>query len=355
MTRIGIIGLGFMGMIHYYGAKKVDGCQVTAICTRDPQKLSGDWSSIQGNFGPRGGMENLSGLSTYDQIDDLLADPNVDLVDICLPTQYHKEVTIAALKAGKHVLCEKPIEVDIQSANEMVAVSEQSDKHFMVAHVLPFFPEFNYALKAVQSGEHGDLLGLHLRRLISQPSERTLQDITKSGAPGIDLHIHDTHFIQLLCGMPSAVFSQGKIATTKDGKSTQFMDYLSTQYIYSERPQLAVSTWSGGISAKGRSFSHGFEIFFEKATLTFSSSTLSGQGVSQPLTLIQNTGDIYYPDLGEVDPVDAFTNEIAYAISHLNSGQSADAGFLSGTKARDALALCYKEAESVTTGKIVAI
>ena len=57
MIRIGIIGLGFMGMIHYYGAKKVDGCQVTAICTRDPQKLSGDWSSIQGNFGPRGGME----------------------------------------------------------------------------------------------------------------------------------------------------------------------------------------------------------------------------------------------------------------------------------------------------------
>ena len=50
MTRIGIIGLGFMGMIHYYGAKKVDGCQVTAICTRDPQKLTGDWSSIQGTL-----------------------------------------------------------------------------------------------------------------------------------------------------------------------------------------------------------------------------------------------------------------------------------------------------------------
>lgn len=355
MIRIGIIGLGFMGMIHYYGAKKVDGCQVTAICTRNPKKLSGDWSSIQGNFGPRGGIEDLSGLSTYNQIEDLLADPNVDLVDICLPTEYHKEVTISALKAGKHVLCEKPIEVDIESANEMVKVSEQSEKHFMVAHVLPFFPEFNYALKVVQSGEYGDLLGLHLRRLISQPSDRTLSNIKKSGAPGIDLHIHDTHFIQLLCGMPSAVFSQGKIAASKDGKSTQFVDYLSTQYIYSEQPQLTVSTWSGGISAKGRSFSHGFEIFLEKATLTFSASTLAGQGIAQPLTLIQNTGNVHYPDLGEVDPVDAFTNEIAYAISTINSEESGDNGFLSGIKARDALSLCYKEAESVETGRIITV
>ena len=106
-------------------------------------------------------LKTLSNVATYNRIADLLADSNVDLVDICLPTEYHKEVTIAALKAGKHVLCEKPIEVDIDAANEMVEVSQQSGKQFMVAHVLPFFPEFNYALKTVQSGKYGDLLGAH--------------------------------------------------------------------------------------------------------------------------------------------------------------------------------------------------
>ena len=69
MVRIGIIGIGFMGMIHYYGAKKVSGGEVVAICTRDQKKLDGDWTGIQGNFGPRGGMEDLSHLRKYNQIE----------------------------------------------------------------------------------------------------------------------------------------------------------------------------------------------------------------------------------------------------------------------------------------------
>ena len=61
----------------------------------------------------------------------------------------------------------------------------------------------------------------------------------------------------------------------------------------------------------------------------------------------------HHPDLDQSDPVDAFTNEIAYAISALEG--SVDDGFLSGIGARDALALCYKEAESIATGKIVVV
>ena len=101
MVRIGIIGIGFMGMIHYYGAKKVSGGEVVAICTRDQKKLDGDWTSIQGNFGPRGGIEDLSHLRKYNQIEELLADPDIDMVNICLPTFMHKSVSIAALQAGK--------------------------------------------------------------------------------------------------------------------------------------------------------------------------------------------------------------------------------------------------------------
>ena len=69
MVRIGIIGIGFMGMIHYYGIQKILGGKVTAICTRSPEKLNGDWTSIQGNFGPRGSIEDLSEIKTYDDID----------------------------------------------------------------------------------------------------------------------------------------------------------------------------------------------------------------------------------------------------------------------------------------------
>ena len=134
------------------------------------KKLDGDWTGIQGNFGPRGGMEDLSHLRKYNQIEELLADPDIDMVNICLPTYMHKSVSIAALQAGKHVLVEKPIEIRLDGANEVVQVGIESGKQFMVAHVLPFFAEFAYARQAVESGKYGELLGGHFKRVISQPT-----------------------------------------------------------------------------------------------------------------------------------------------------------------------------------------
>ena len=64
MIRIGIVGIGFMGMIHYLAARKLQGARVEAICSRDEKKLAGDWRSIQGNFGPRGEQMDLSALRT---------------------------------------------------------------------------------------------------------------------------------------------------------------------------------------------------------------------------------------------------------------------------------------------------
>jgi predicted dehydrogenase len=348
MVRIGIIGVGFMGMIHYYATKKVSGGKVVAICTRDEKKLNGDWTSIQGNFGPRGGLEDLSGVRKYNQIDALLADPEIDMVDICLPTHLHKTVSIAALKAGKHALVEKPIEIHLDGANEMVETGKASGRCFMVAHVLPFFAEFAYAKQAVEGGKYGKLLGAHFKRIISKPTwSRDLTDLEKSGGPGIDLHIHDTHFIQLLCGVPNAVFSQGKPA------GGQFVEYLTTQYIYNNK-DLAVSCSSGAVSQRGRAFSHGFEIYLERATLIYEFATLGGGPVtSTPLTLLTDDGKVHKVELGDLDPVNAFTNEIQYAVDAINEGGEPTA--LSGVGARDALLLCYKEAESVRTGKVVSV
>src|SRR5688572_30005803 len=104
MVRIGIVGVGFMGMIHYLASRRLSGAKVTAICSRDKAKLAGDWRGIRGNFGPPGEMMDLSGVKKYERLDDLLADPDIDLVDVCNPTHLHPETALAALKAGKHVL-----------------------------------------------------------------------------------------------------------------------------------------------------------------------------------------------------------------------------------------------------------
>ncbi|MEJ7638459.1 MAG: Gfo/Idh/MocA family oxidoreductase [Singulisphaera sp.] len=109
MVGLGIVGIGFMGMIHYLAAQKLGEGRVVALCSRDPRKLAGDWTGIRGNFGPRGTRMDLSGHARHADIADLLADPQVDLVDLCVPNDEHARLAIRALEAGKHVLVEKPI------------------------------------------------------------------------------------------------------------------------------------------------------------------------------------------------------------------------------------------------------
>ena len=159
MVNVGIVGLGFIGMIHYLGYKKVRGAKVRAICEKDPKRLAGDWRTITGNFGPKGQKTDLTGVAQYPEIDDLLADPRIDMVDICLTNEWHTDIAVRALNAGKHVLCEKPIATKTADAERMVRTAEKCGKMLMIAHVLPFFTEYQFAYKAVTGGQYGALRG----------------------------------------------------------------------------------------------------------------------------------------------------------------------------------------------------
>jgi len=340
MVRIGIVGIGFMGMIHFYGAKKLRGAKVAGISTRNPKKLAGDWSSIQGNFGPRGSRhEDLAGVAKHPEITELLDDPTVDLVDICLPTEQHAAVAIAALRAGKHVLVEKSISLAVKDANRMLAEAKRAKRHLMVAHVLPFFPEFAFARAVIQTKKYGKLKAAHFKRIISKPTwSEDIASLEKTGGPGVDLHIHDTHFIGLVCGVPKQVYSRG---LTERG----YVNYLTTHYLYDD-PDICVTCSSGAICQPGRPFVHGYEIFLEKATLLFESGT-------QPLTVLTADGKSTQPKLGSGDPIVAFTAEIQHAVNVISKG--IDEAELSGELARDALLLCHKEGQSVLNGKAVRV
>ena len=109
MVRIGIVGIGFMGRIHFLAAQRLSGAKVTAICSRDAAKRAGDWTNTRGNFGHEPGRVDLSGATAYETLDQMLADPSIDLIDVCTVTDQHASIALAALKAGKHVLVEKAI------------------------------------------------------------------------------------------------------------------------------------------------------------------------------------------------------------------------------------------------------
>ncbi|HEY1377891.1 MAG TPA: Gfo/Idh/MocA family oxidoreductase, partial [Gemmataceae bacterium] len=330
MVRIGLAGIGFMGMIHYLAAKRLAGAAVTAIHTRDPKKLAGDWRGVRGNFGPPGEVMDLGPIHRHARYDDLFADPDVDLIDICTPTGQHEAMAVAALKAGKHVLVEKPIAIEPAAADRMVAAAKAANKLLMVGQVLPFFPEFAFLADAAKSGRYGPLLGGQFKRVISRPDWSTaIADVAQTGGPAIDLHIHDTHFVRLICGMPRQVVATGRV----EGDA---VTHLNALYLYGPGgPTVACA--SGAMAQKGREFVHGFEVYFEKATLVCESGV-------QPLTVLPAGGGPERPALGDGDPITGFAAELQAAVDGVRAGRAPD--LLSGQLARDALVLCHRECDS---------
>ncbi|MCA9245580.1 MAG: Gfo/Idh/MocA family oxidoreductase [Planctomycetales bacterium] len=345
--KVGIVGIGFMGMIHYLTYQKVRGAQVAAICETIPKRLRGDWRDIKGNFGPQGTMMDLSGVSTYDNVDALLADESIDVVDITLPPGLHAPIAVKALQAGKHVFCEKPMSLTERDCKKMVAAAEKSGRLLMIGHVLPFFPEYAKAYELIQSGKYGQLLGGSFKRVISDPA--WLPDYYKPdrvGGPMLDLHIHDAHYIRLLFGMPTGLTSQGRMRG-------DVVEYWNSLFRFSNE-ELSVSATSGVIRQQGRSFTHGFEIHLEKATLAYEFAVIGDQPTLMlPLTVFDDKGKATNPKIGDGDPLNAFEAELKAVKAGLASGNPSP--ILSCDLARDAITLCHKQTRAVQTGRPVRI
>ena len=340
MTNIGITGLGFMGMIHYLAYERTRGASVKAICETEPKRLAGDWRTIKGNFGPQGKKMKLDGVARYAEFDDLLADPKIDVVDICLPPDVHAEMAIKALKAGKHVFCEKPIAMKPADAQRMVKTAQKAGKLLLIGHVLPFFAAYRFAYQTIRTEKFGKLLGAHFKRVISDPVWMAhYWDPDKSGGPMIDLNIHDSHFVRLLCGMPKAVHTVGRMRG-------EVAELFHTQFQFDD-PQLMVTVTGGTINQQGRPFTNGYEIYLERATLLFDSHA------EMPVTVLTDDGRVRRPKLGAGDPIDDFANETKEVIRSIRDGRPSP--LLDGALARDALILGFKQTESCMKGRAVKV
>jgi predicted dehydrogenase len=303
MIRVGIAGIGFMGWIHYLAYQKVRGVKLVAVAEPNAKRLAGDWRDIKGNFGPPGEMVDLSSMARYSDFHEMFADPNVDVVDLCLPPAMHADAAVAAAKAGKHVFCEKPMALNTADCRRMVAAAQQAGKLLFIGHVLPFVPEYAHALKIVREGKFGRLLGGSFKRVISDPLWlKDFYDPQRVGGPMLDLHIHDAHFIRLLFGQPTAVTSRGRMRG-------DVVEYFNTFFEFAD-PSLVVSATSGVVNQQGRPFTHGFEIQLEKATLNYELGVYGDQVEVMPLKVLPANGKVVRPKLSGADMPDAFVDEI---------------------------------------------
>ena len=148
--NIGIVGLGFMAATHIRAYRQVEGARVAALCNPSGRHLDGDFTNVAGNVGATDPVKlDLTGVKATKNFADLLNDPRLDVIDICAPTKAHEALAIAALRAGKHVLCEKPLARTATAARAIVEAAAQAKGFFMPAMCLRFWPEWAWLRQTI--------------------------------------------------------------------------------------------------------------------------------------------------------------------------------------------------------------
>ena len=342
MVKVGILGVGFMGKMHFNTYSAYSKSKVVALADLDPKKLAGDWSSIGGNIeDAREAQVNLSGLHLHAKPADLFADPDVDVVDITLPTFVHAKYAVAALKAGKHVICEKPMGITLKQCDQMIAAAKAARRQLFIAHCIRFWPEHATLKKIIDSKKYGKVLSATFWRKSLTPTwswDNWLMDPKRSGSAAVDLHIHDTDYVNYVFGVPKAVRSTGVVGAVSKGG----VDHLVTQYIYPKGPQ--VTAEGGWAMPPGFGFTHGFCVVLEKATIEHD---IKGQ---IPFTVHTAKGKTLTPKMPKDD---GYVAELKHFVQCIGKGEKSKV--VTAADARNALAVALAETRSVKTGKVVAV
>ncbi|HEX4771747.1 MAG TPA: Gfo/Idh/MocA family oxidoreductase [Bryobacteraceae bacterium] len=280
--NIGIIGLGFMGATHLGACSKLENLKVAAVSTRDPRALAGDLSHTGGNLKRETPPPDFSQAAKYTDWRELILDSNVDAVDICLPTELHEPVATAALAAGKHVLCEKPMALTSEACHSMLAIAERYGRILMIGHVLRFWPAYVCLRDFIQSGEYGRILSATFVRQCGIPDwSNWLPDENRSGGAVLDLLVHDIDQALDGFGHPQAVRA----------KSLGEVDTVAATLLYPDGPEVRIQ---GGWFKAGLPFSMSFQARAERAYLDYSESGLFlTDQTGQKTTVPDDGGDAY--------------------------------------------------------------
>ncbi len=331
--NVAILGAGFMGGTHARAFRQVEGVEIAAIYAHSDRRAAP--------------LAEVLGTVWTDDIDRILRDESIDAIDNCLPTPEHRPLTEAALAAGKHVLLEKPIALTDEDAAALVSAADASDKVFMLAHVLRFWPEYVELQKMAANGDLGELRsGLAYRR---QPFPAWSQLFSRSDLTGgavIDMMIHDIDALNWVFGTPLSVTANG-IRNARSGGWDQvqiLIDYGTTSGMVDGGMMMPESyPFTSTLQVLG---SNGFVQYDFQA----GGRSVEEAGGTNELRLFPNEGD---PRKLEVDQKDPYLAEIEYFVECIRSGKQA--GRATPAEARLALATALAARESMETNRTVTV
>jgi predicted dehydrogenase len=197
--KVGVIGVGGIANTHFPGWKESPHAEMHAFADLAEKVLDR--------------VADAQGVKLrYPNPDDLIANPDIDIVDICTPNRYHAPLAIKALNAGKHVICEKPLAPTPEEIRQMIAARDKSGKLLMTAQHFRFEGSAK-ALKAeIDAGALGEVYHARswmLRRAWAPTSPGFIQKQHSGGGPCIDIGVHILDLTLWMMGHPKPVAVSG--------------------------------------------------------------------------------------------------------------------------------------------------
>ena len=335
--NVAVVGLGFMGVTHIKAYQQLKLAKIVAVCDSVRVPVNGVLAGVTGNVSGSGDLDLGRQVKVYRVLDELLADREVDLVDLCVPTPLHAEQSIAALKAGKHVLCEKPLALSSAPARKIVQAAESASGFFMPAMRMRFWPGWSCLKQVVEEEPYGKVQAARFRRMSATPgwSKATYASGKQTGGALFDLHVHDTDFVQFLFGRPAGVFSTG---VARGGDS---VDHVVTQYFYKGGP----AVYAEGSWLLYGNFNMSYTVLCERATLDYDMAR------GAEALMITEAGK--KPQVVKLDGADGYSREILHMLEAVQSGKAPKV--VTARDGLNAVEICEAEARSVRTGRVVSL
>jgi predicted dehydrogenase len=328
MVNVAILGAGFMGSAHAANYRALEGgVRVKTVASQTLERASRVAESV--------------GAQATTDLNATIHDPEVDAVDICLPTLLHREMAERAFAADKDVFLEKPIALTPEDADAIIRAANESGRLFMVGLVLRFWPEYVELQRLVGSRELGQPLVVSAHRL-SPPADWNdwMKDEAQSGGVAVDLAIHDFDQLNWLLGEPRRVFARA----SRPGHLVATVEYDGAHGVV-EGSMLMPKTYP---------FSSNIRVLCERGVAEYGFSAAPAEdggniGASDTLRGLR-----LYPAEGEpttvdVESADPWGPEIAYFVDCIEQRREPEHG--TGEQAKKALLVSLAAKRSLETGR----
>ena len=284
MIKVGVLGTGF-GKTHADIYKKLEGVEIAGVFGRRPEKLEKIKEELKVNV-------------TTD-IDELITDPSIDLIDVCLPTSIHKEYVIKSLKNDKHVFCETPVCYTLEEAEEMKKCAEEYNKKLFVDLFFKFSDPHRFAIEKIKSNSLGKpLVVTAYQKTPPHWGDMNLNRIVQ------EFMLHNFDFITEIMGEPIEITANG--IETKNSHVFANLKYED-----------GVASVESSTMLPGKfPFSIGFNIICESGAITFDGKF--GE-VTEQKTVVFKDCEVEEINLPSNDD---YEEAIKYVIDNISDGKS---------------------------------